>query len=105
MQVVQVAVMIILEDIRFQVYETKQYSPADNFLQDVNTINPVILKTIGRCIIEKYTEFIGEMESKMFRSISFRIINCRTSFILTTFDPTNSLLNLFLITPISIPKL
>ncbi|KAJ8881834.1 hypothetical protein PR048_018320 [Dryococelus australis] len=45
LRIARAAASIVLDDVRSQVYETNQYPPSDNFLQDVNTVIPKTLHT------------------------------------------------------------
>ena len=47
MRIVRTAATIILEDIRSQVYETKNYPASDNFFKDMHKMEPPTLK---RCV-------------------------------------------------------
>ncbi|CAG4960836.1 unnamed protein product [Colias eurytheme] len=51
LQIVRDAAAIILEDIRSQYYETKEYPPSDSFLKDVNTLIPETLSVLLKGII------------------------------------------------------
>ncbi|CAD6231373.1 GSCOCG00012224001-RA-CDS, partial [Cotesia congregata] len=51
LQIVRDAAAIILEDIRSQCYETKEYPPSDSFLKDVNTLVPETLSVLLKGII------------------------------------------------------
>jgi hypothetical protein len=53
MRIVRTAATIILEDIRSQVYETKQYPASDNFFKDIDTMVPPTLKIFLEDVILK----------------------------------------------------
>jgi hypothetical protein len=53
MRIVRTAATIILEDIRSQVYETKQYPASNNFFKDIDTMVPPTLKIFLEDVILK----------------------------------------------------
>lgn len=54
MRVVKSAADIILEDIRSQVYDTTEYPPTDDFMQDVDSVVPESLKLLLETIVMKH---------------------------------------------------
>ncbi|GBM41156.1 hypothetical protein AVEN_4178-1 [Araneus ventricosus] len=50
-RIVKTAASIILEDIRSQVYETQEYPPPNNFLQEGESIIPETLRVLTKTII------------------------------------------------------
>ena len=53
LRVVKAAAEIIREDIRSQVYDTYQFTPSDNFFQNVNSVIPESLRLLLETVILK----------------------------------------------------
>ncbi|CAH2096778.1 unnamed protein product [Euphydryas editha] len=74
LQLVRDAAAIILEDIRSQYYETKEYPPSDSFLKDVNTLIPETLSVLLKGIICQSKRKSLNAAERKYASITHSII-------------------------------
>lgn len=74
LRVVKAAADIILEDIRSQVYNTTEYPPTDNFLNDVETVIPQTLLTLLTTVITKNKKGSMEKWNKKCVALSHAVI-------------------------------